>query len=196
MASRKKSTTSTTTTCSSSSSKSVFVTVGTTSFDALIQALDSVSIVDILRDKGYSSLTLQIGRGSYTPRNILPPGSSRAVLLPGGGGGGDDDDESSPEASSSPFVVECFDFRPSLDQAMRDADLVVSHAGAGSVGGVVPHRPIAGVHSSIHSYRFARSRASRRRSNDEVPHMHVVCSCVQFSSDVGGGGGGGDERLF
>ena len=100
--------------------RNVFVTVGTTSFDALIRALDNHSVVDVLRDKGYSSLTLQIGRGTYAPRNIIPPGASRAVL---GGAPG----------TSGEFVVECFDFRPSLDQAMRDADLVVSHAGAGSV---------------------------------------------------------------
>ena len=103
-----------------SNGKNVFVTVGTTSFDALIRALDDHSVVDVLRDKGYSSLTLQIGRGTYAPRNIIPLGASRAVL---GGAPG----------TSGEFVVECFDFRPSLEQAMRDADLVVSHAGAGSV---------------------------------------------------------------
>ena len=91
---------------SPSSSKSVFVTVGTTSFDALIEALDDLSVIDTLRSKGYGSLTLQVGRGSYTPRCILPPECSRAVL--GGGGTGDDE-----------FLVECFDFRPSLDQAMK-----------------------------------------------------------------------------
>lgn len=103
--------------------KNVFVTVGTTSFDALIQALDDVSVIDILRSKGYASLTLQIGRGTYTPRNIIPPGRSRAVLA------GSFGEASEPRE----FVVECFDFRPSLDEAMRGADLVVSHAGAGSV---------------------------------------------------------------
>lgn len=103
--------------------KNVFVTVGTTSFDALIQALDDVTVIDILRSKGYASLTLQIGRGTYTPRNIVPPGRSRAVLA------GSSGDASEPRE----FVVECFDFRPSLDEAMREADLVVCHAGAGSV---------------------------------------------------------------
>ena len=86
--------------------RNVFVTVGTTSFDALVEALDSPAVVDILRARGYTSLTMQIGRGTYRPRRVR--------TRPG-------------------FRVDVFDFRPSLDEAMRAASLVVSHAGAGSV---------------------------------------------------------------
>ena len=91
----------------------VFVTVGTTSFDALIEALDTPQVVDALRRKGYGSLTMQIGRGAYVPRRLIPTGTT--ALLAGG------------------FHVEYFTFRPTLDACMRDASLVVSHAGAGSV---------------------------------------------------------------
>lgn len=37
--------------------------MGTTSFDALIASMDSVEVLDVLRAKGYTSLTLQVGRG-------------------------------------------------------------------------------------------------------------------------------------
>ena len=86
--------------------RNVFVTVGTTSFDALVEALDNPAVVNILRARGYTSLTMQIGRGTYRPRRVR--------TRPG-------------------FRVDIFDFRPSLDEAMRAASLVVSHAGAGSV---------------------------------------------------------------
>jgi hypothetical protein len=39
----------------------VFVTVGTTRFDALIEALNSVAVQQALVDKGYNSLVIQRG---------------------------------------------------------------------------------------------------------------------------------------
>ena len=85
----------------------VFATVGTTSFDALVEALDSPSVQDALASAGHASLTIQVGRGAYRP-------SRGARSRPG-------------------FAVDHFDFRPSLDEAMRGASLVISHAGAGSI---------------------------------------------------------------
>jgi hypothetical protein len=105
-------------------SRNVFVTVGTTSFDALIEAMDCASVVATLRAKGYTSLTLQIGRGLYLPRNIVAPGASRAVLRGGGSVGEGAADEDNDEGRDE-FVVEYFDFKPSLEQSMRWAALVV-----------------------------------------------------------------------
>ena len=51
-------------------SRRVFVTVGTTSFDALARAMDDPRIVDALVRKGFTGLTMQIGRGAYRPRRI------------------------------------------------------------------------------------------------------------------------------
>jgi hypothetical protein len=107
----------------------VFVTVGTTSFDSLVAAVDDPRFVAAARAKGYTSLVIQarelsatpcggvspsrhrsqsdgclpcasllhpatqLGRGSYLPTRIVPPGESsgsvdgfsvrcgRAVLL-------------------------------------------------------------------------------------------------------------------
>ncbi|ACO62081.1 glycosyltransferase family 1 protein [Micromonas commoda] len=81
--------------------KSVFVTVGTTQFDSLIEALDTPECADALRGNGYGSVVIQRGKGTRE----LP----------------------------TPLEVRVFDFAPSLADEMLAADLVVSHAGSGSV---------------------------------------------------------------
>ncbi|XP_061899413.1 UDP-N-acetylglucosamine transferase subunit ALG13 homolog [Entelurus aequoreus] len=84
--------------------KSVFVTVGTTSFDELIEKITSVHAVKALKDRGYERLVLQVGRGSFLP-----------------------------DAHTCPHIyLEVFPFKDSIAEDMEQADLVISHAGAGS----------------------------------------------------------------
>lgn len=47
--------------------KHVFVTVGTTKFDELIEAVDDPLVLSRLRAKGFTSLLAQIGHGRYVP---------------------------------------------------------------------------------------------------------------------------------
>jgi len=121
-------------------SKSVFVTVGTTSFDSLVAALDTQACSDAFRRNGYGSLVIQRGRGTYTLSHLAPSrrrksarrksaggGGTNAGASGGGSGGASDDD--APE----PMETRVFDFAPSLADEMLAADLVVSHAGSGSV---------------------------------------------------------------
>ena len=42
--------------------RAVFVTVGTTKFDALIRAVDQQAFADVLVAAGYTRLVMQIGR--------------------------------------------------------------------------------------------------------------------------------------
>ena len=49
----------------------VFVTVGTTRFDALVGAVDSPNVRKELAAKGYTHLLIQMGRGSYVPTKVL-----------------------------------------------------------------------------------------------------------------------------
>lgn len=84
--------------------KTVFVTVGTTSFDDLIESVTSLDAVQALKTRGYHHLILQVGRGSVLP---------------------------SPEACPG-LTVEAFRFKDSIAGDIRQADLVISHAGAGS----------------------------------------------------------------
>ncbi|KAM9269528.1 UDP-N-acetylglucosamine transferase subunit ALG13-like [Cariama cristata] len=84
--------------------KSVFVTVGTTSFDDLIATVCSPAALQVLRSRGYGKLALQVGRGALKP------------ALQG----------------SPALAVETFRFKDSLAEDLGRADLVISHAGAGS----------------------------------------------------------------
>ncbi|XP_075902683.1 UDP-N-acetylglucosamine transferase subunit ALG13 [Nelusetta ayraudi] len=84
--------------------KTVFVTVGTTSFDELIEDITSSENVQTLRTRGYERLVLQVGRGSYVPAS-----------------------------GSCPHIsLEVFRFKDSIADDFKQADLVISHAGAGS----------------------------------------------------------------
>ncbi|TNN47300.1 UDP-N-acetylglucosamine transferase subunit ALG13 [Liparis tanakae] len=84
--------------------KTVFVTVGTTSFDELIGGVTCPEAVQVLKARGYEHLVLQAGRGS-----ILPA------------------------ADSCPHIrLEAYRFKDSIAEDIKQADLVISHAGAGS----------------------------------------------------------------
>ncbi|CAI5652462.1 UDP-N-acetylglucosamine transferase subunit ALG13 homolog [Oreochromis niloticus] len=84
--------------------KTVFVTVGTTSFDELIESITSSEATQALKARGYEHLVLQVGRGSVFPA-----------------------------ADSCPHIrLEAFRFKNSIAEDISQADLVISHAGAGS----------------------------------------------------------------
>lgn len=53
------------------SRRTVFVTVGTTSFDSLIKAVDTQEVKDQLSRKGYAHLLIQMGRGVYIPTKVI-----------------------------------------------------------------------------------------------------------------------------
>lgn len=99
--------------------RNVFVTVGTTSFDALVEAMDSEELIQTLIEKGYDSLTIQRGRGAYVPKHVVSATSTSS--------------RSSSSARRTFFKVDVVEFLPSLDGVLKDASLVISHAGAGSV---------------------------------------------------------------
>ncbi|KAL5218241.1 hypothetical protein ABZP36_018925 [Zizania latifolia] len=84
----------------------VFVTVGTTCFDALVKAVDSEAMKEALLQKGYTDLVIQMGRGTYMPSKV---------------------------SGSSTLQVDYFTFSPSIADYIREASLVISHAGSGSI---------------------------------------------------------------
>ncbi|KAI3777877.1 hypothetical protein L1987_47680 [Smallanthus sonchifolius] len=87
--------------------RTVFVTVGTTSFDSLVRTVDSDQVKEALSEKGYTHLVIQMGRGSYIPK------------------------KSSGEDGS--LAVDYFTFSSSIADYLRSASLVISHAGSGSI---------------------------------------------------------------
>jgi beta-1,4-N-acetylglucosaminyltransferase len=87
----------------------VFITVGTTEFDEFVELIDDCAFVEALRQIHCCHLVLQIGRGKYEPRHLAQDCASRGV------------------------TYDCFRFKPTLDEDMKSADLVISHCGAGSI---------------------------------------------------------------
>uniref|UniRef100_A0A0R0JXX5 Glycosyl transferase family 28 C-terminal domain-containing protein n=1 Tax=Glycine max TaxID=3847 RepID=A0A0R0JXX5_SOYBN len=82
----------------------VFVTVGTTCFDALVRAIDSDNVKKALFAKGYTHLLIQMGRGSYLPTKS--------------------------EGDDCSLAVDYFTFSSSIADHLRSASLVISHAGS------------------------------------------------------------------
>lgn len=80
----------------------VFVTVGTTKFDQLIESITHNNILELLKKSGYESITLQIGNGSFEPQQ------------------------------SSIININYYRLKSSIKDDIRKASLVISHAGAGS----------------------------------------------------------------
>ncbi|XP_034505155.1 putative bifunctional UDP-N-acetylglucosamine transferase and deubiquitinase ALG13 isoform X2 [Ailuropoda melanoleuca] len=84
--------------------KCVLVTVGTTSFDDLIACVSAHDTLQIIKGLGYSRLVLQIGRGKVVPEPF----------------------------STESFALDVYRYKDSLEEDLQKADLVISHAGAGS----------------------------------------------------------------
>jgi len=82
----------------------VFVTVGTTKFEALVATATSEAFIEAIKQKGYDRMVVQYGNGP-TPPPYLPTDS---------------------------FTVEYYKFKPTLADDVREAALVISHAGAGT----------------------------------------------------------------
>ncbi|PIA58077.1 hypothetical protein AQUCO_00500186v1 [Aquilegia coerulea] len=87
--------------------KMVFVTVGTTCFDALVEAVDTQEVKEELLKKGYTHLLIQMGRGSYFPKKSA--------------------------GGSGCLAVNYFTFSSSIADNLKSASLVISHAGSGSI---------------------------------------------------------------
>ncbi|XP_031276550.1 UDP-N-acetylglucosamine transferase subunit ALG13 homolog isoform X1 [Pistacia vera] len=85
----------------------VFVTVGTTCFDALVKAVDTLEVKQELSRRGYTHLVIQMGRGTYVPTKSLGEDGSLAV--------------------------DYFTFSSSIANHLSSASLVISHAGSGSI---------------------------------------------------------------
>ncbi|KAJ7273583.1 glycosyltransferase family 1 protein [Mycena haematopus] len=91
-----------------------FVTVGTFQFDALVAAVLGDRVLAVLRARGYTELVVQCGSSAF----------EHAAALVGG---------HTVHLERSGVRVELWQSQPSLDTEFRAADLVVGHAGAGTI---------------------------------------------------------------
>ncbi|KAF9320914.1 N-acetylglucosaminyldiphosphodolichol N-acetylglucosaminyltransferase catalytic subunit alg13, partial [Podila minutissima] len=99
---------STSTSPASSPPRRVFVTVGSTRFDKLVSAASSDSLLSILHALNYTHLTIQHGQ---SPKPALSESGSNANRI----------------------TVDTYQYKPSLREDMDQADLIISHAGSGSI---------------------------------------------------------------
>lgn len=82
----------------------IFVTVGTTRFDALCRTLTKVSILETLKQLGCKEITMQIGASEFETGEYVKSG----------------------------IVLRVYKYKDSLDDDISAADLVICHAGAGT----------------------------------------------------------------
>jgi beta-1,4-N-acetylglucosaminyltransferase len=84
--------------------RTIFVTVGTTRFDKLIEGVTRPATLEWMKTNGYTDLIIQYGNGN-------------APMIP----------------SDTPVSIQAYGFQSSLDHDMKAADLIIGHAGAGTV---------------------------------------------------------------
>ena len=101
------------------------MTVGTTDFDEMIEALDSADFVSFIEACGCKRVVFQIGRGKYEPKYLIKASSETAATGVGGKMG--------QGVGKASFEFEFFRYAPSLHDYMESASLIISHAGAGSI---------------------------------------------------------------
>ncbi|KAK8813275.1 hypothetical protein WA158_002867 [Blastocystis sp. Blastoise] len=86
---------------------SVLITVGTTKFEDLIERISQEDILCLLHQMGYSKIIMQKGNGSYIPDKKI--------------------------FNNNKIDIDIFDYIPSLKPYIEQADLIIGHAGAGTI---------------------------------------------------------------
>ncbi|KAI9596304.1 glycosyl transferase, partial [Syncephalis fuscata] len=117
----------------SAGSRSIFVTVGSTGFDALVRTVTSAPFLHAAVRAGYQRLTVQYGRSKPTFTTALSSNSSNNALHYHYNPVTDETLIQWVEKEYDSSNKTEYDYRPSLAGDLRMADLVISHAGSGSI---------------------------------------------------------------
>lgn len=97
-------------------------------------------------------IVLQRGDGSYIPHKLVENGQSES-LLPNG------------------LHVEVFKYAPNLEMHMRNADVIISHAGAGSLFEALRMgKPLIAVPNAILMHNHQA----------ELVGLHDPCICLEY----------------
>ena len=87
-----------------------FVTVGSTRFDTLVQAIFTEDVLSNLCRKGYTTLVVQCGNSTFELASAIKNGDTQKMSRAG-------------------VDIEFWPYKPSLQEDYEKADLVISHAG-------------------------------------------------------------------
>ncbi len=97
----------------------MFVTVGSTKFEQLVDKVLSTPTLRLLRSFSYTRLVMQVGDGSHADANLAPLATlPRGTLV---------------HFVKEGMQIDAFTYKSSISDDLAAADLVLSHAGAGSV---------------------------------------------------------------
>ena len=136
--------------------KTIFVTVGTTQFDDLIKTMDTETFFSTITQLGCQKLVIQKGSGETYPTLL----SSKQYVL-----------SFYPYIfafvfysvqRTKSFVLDVFEVKPSLDSYFREADLIISHCGAGTISEVLKlHKPLVVVvnQTLMHNHQIELAKA-------------------------------------
>jgi beta-1,4-N-acetylglucosaminyltransferase len=100
---------------SSKKKRTVFVTVGTTKFEPLINLILTEDIVKSLKSYGFQRIVMQTGNGTHLDESIRGLSDSPVTFYREG------------------IEIRAYCYTRSLRDDLLAADLVISHAGAGSI---------------------------------------------------------------
>ncbi|PKC14543.1 glycosyl transferase [Rhizophagus irregularis] len=89
-------------------SRIIFVTVGSTGFDQIISLVTSTPFLQLLISQGFAKLVVQYGKS----RNSFIKMQNNFI---------------------NEIEIIGYDYKPSLSEDMKIADLIISHAGSGSI---------------------------------------------------------------
>ena len=98
--------------------KIVFVTVGTTLFDRLIEEISSPPFLSLLLEGDFTQLIVQYGKGKAPL--FAPLSQEKGSYM-------------DPNIEGKSLDWEIYKFKPTLHADICSADLIISHAGAGSI---------------------------------------------------------------
>ena len=100
---------------SSNPKKTIFVTVGTTKFEQLINKVLEHEVLDKFAHFNFTRLILQVGNGKHDDQNL------------------DFSQQQQVQFQKNRIQVFAYQYKSSIREDLTSADLVISHAGAGSV---------------------------------------------------------------
>ncbi|KZT42080.1 glycosyltransferase family 1 protein, partial [Sistotremastrum suecicum HHB10207 ss-3] len=129
----------------------VFVTVGSTHFDALLLSVLSTPSLQSLHQKGYTRLVMQSGNSKIEFQALVK------------------------DAAKYGLETEIYTFKPTLKEDYDRADMVISHAGSGTILDVLRlHKPMIVVPNTSLLHNHQQELASVLDSQ-----QYLKCATVQ-----------------
>ncbi|KDR81846.1 hypothetical protein GALMADRAFT_114604 [Galerina marginata CBS 339.88] len=137
-----------------------FVTIGSTRFDQLIASAFTPKVLSSLQRKGYTNLIIQCGNSVFEFSTVVQNGATQTLNRAG-------------------VDIEFYKFKPSLQGDYERADLVISHAGSGTILDVlrmgkpmivIPNPTLLDNHQEELASALSEMRHLRATTVDDLPN--------------------------